>query len=57
MILSRRNPSDNNEVTHSFPVQKNNNDYISNHYLKNKNVEHILFLPFIKSEKLDFHSG
>ena len=41
------------EVTHSFPVQKNNNDYISNHYLKNKNVEHILFLPFIKSEKLD----
>ena len=41
------------EVTHSFPVQKNKKDYISQHYLKDKHVEHVLFLPFVKSDTQD----
>ena len=36
------------EVTHSFSVQKNNNDLINNNFLKDKSIKHLSYLPFVK---------
>ena len=40
------------EVTHSYGVIKNKNDFIKNSYLKDKNVEHMSIMPFIKPKEL-----
>jgi len=40
------------EVTHSYPVQKTDGDYISKSYLK-KNVKHVSYLPFVKPKELN----
>ena len=37
------------EVTHSFSVQKNTKDFIDPKYFKDKKVNHVSFLPFVKS--------
>ena len=39
------------EVTHSFAVQKNSKDYISNKY-NNSTVDHMSYLPYIKPKEL-----
>ena len=41
------------EVTHSFPLQKNNSDRIDNNVLKKREVDHMSFLPFVKSKKIN----
>ena len=38
------------EVTHSYPVQENKKDIIDNKHLNKNNVEHMSFLPFLKSK-------
>jgi hypothetical protein len=40
------------EVTHSFPVQKNKKDYISNRYNVPK-IEHMSYLPYVKPKELN----
>ena len=39
------------EVTHSYSVQKNKKDIIDDRYSNDKEVNHMSFLPFVKSKK------